>query len=339
MIFDASGSTDPDGIIVDYRWDLNSDGQIDVNGVRVAARFNTVRDYVATLTVVDNQGGTASIRQTIRVGQVQPANQPPRAGFTFSPNVPQTGQTVSFDARGSFDPDGSIAEYRWDFDGNGTQDAQGAVVGHQFMTAGSVVVTLTVVDNGGLTHSVQRAITIGAAPPPAPSPSQGPIPTGRAGIFILGESTQLHLVVQGDSSWTTPHSFKIVMETNTCLASPSQQVQGSADGSVSIPSCSDVSVSGSVGNGRIDFFLNQNGPAGAIEFNVTFDVNGDGSKERSTPYIVIGNQRFSASRNPFTLVSHPSGEQVAFPFAGKTIYTCSTSYRRGQFQSCVRVGG
>ena len=50
------------------------------------------------------------------------ANQPPTASFTVTPNPAQTGQTVTFNGSASTDPDGTIAKYEWDLDGNGTYE-------------------------------------------------------------------------------------------------------------------------------------------------------------------------------------------------------------------------
>ena len=42
--------------------------------------------------------------------------------FTTTPNPRPPNQTVTFDASGSSDPDGSITKYEWDLDGNGTYE-------------------------------------------------------------------------------------------------------------------------------------------------------------------------------------------------------------------------
>lgn len=59
-----------------------------------------------------------------------PPNIPPTSVFTTNPENPQiqSGETVTFDATGSYDTDGSIVRYDWDFEFTGTfqSDATGA---------------------------------------------------------------------------------------------------------------------------------------------------------------------------------------------------------------------
>ncbi len=86
---------------------------------------------------------------------------PPVADFTFSPERPQVGEAVRFDATESFDPDGQIVKYEWDFQSDGTIDAQGVIVEHVFAQAGTFTVTLTVTDNDGETGTARKTIAVG----------------------------------------------------------------------------------------------------------------------------------------------------------------------------------
>lgn len=67
----------------------------------------------------------------------------PAASFTYD----CTSTACLFDATGSFDPNGYIASYGWDF-GDGTTGV-GAAPAHQYPTAGHYTVKLVVTDNGG----------------------------------------------------------------------------------------------------------------------------------------------------------------------------------------------
>lgn len=142
VIFDASGSSDPDGEIVFYRWELEP-GSIRT-GEKVTYVYRKAGSYSVTLTVEDDMGATDSETQILEVVPVPP--KPPVAIFTFAPQEPKPGDLVSFDASGSYDPDGGeIALYEWDF-GDGTT-GEGVTVTHRFNEAGRYLVTLTVTDD------------------------------------------------------------------------------------------------------------------------------------------------------------------------------------------------
>jgi len=98
-----------------------------------------------------------------------PGNRPPVASFTCSPERPTVGQAVTFDASSSYDPDGTIVSYEWDFGDGAT--ASGVVVTHVYSAAGSYTVTLTVTDDAGAANSTSVLITVLPPPPPTPAAS------------------------------------------------------------------------------------------------------------------------------------------------------------------------
>jgi chitodextrinase len=59
------------------------------------------------------------------------------------------GELRTFDGSGSYDPDGTIVSYLWDF-GDGTT-VMGAVVSPSYAVAGTYTVALIVTDNDGHT--------------------------------------------------------------------------------------------------------------------------------------------------------------------------------------------
>lgn len=91
-------------------------------------------------------------------------NQPPIAAFAYNPQAPIAGQTVTFDARGSSDPNGNVTAYAWDLDNDGMFDASGSVVTRQFATAGEYRITLRVTDDGGRETLRSETITVQDAP-------------------------------------------------------------------------------------------------------------------------------------------------------------------------------
>ncbi|KON32112.1 hypothetical protein AC477_03400, partial [miscellaneous Crenarchaeota group-1 archaeon SG8-32-1] len=62
------------------------------------------------------------------------------------------GEIISFDASGSYDSDGTIVSYLWDF-GDGTKE-KGVTVAHSYSEAGAFNVTLTITDDDGSSSSV-----------------------------------------------------------------------------------------------------------------------------------------------------------------------------------------
>ena len=87
-------------------------------------------------------------------------NQAPVASFTYSPAEPRAEQIVTFNASASYDPDGNIVTYRWDFgDGNITSVAD-PIITHVYENCGNYTVTLTVTDNEGLASSVSQIVQV-----------------------------------------------------------------------------------------------------------------------------------------------------------------------------------
>jgi len=87
----------------------------------------------------------------------------PTADFSFHPQRPKVGEPITFDASASYDPDGEIVAYEWDFDGDGAADASGRVAIHTFTEEGEYPVTLTVTDNDGNQDSETKTVTVGRA--------------------------------------------------------------------------------------------------------------------------------------------------------------------------------
>jgi len=83
---------------------------------------------------------------------------PPVAIFTFEPELPVVKTRVSFDASASYDPDGQIVSYAWDF-GDGTFDS-GVIVDHIFEEVGIYTVTLIVTDNNALIGKASATIEV-----------------------------------------------------------------------------------------------------------------------------------------------------------------------------------
>jgi len=93
-------------------------------------------------------------------------NMPPVANMSIYPVSPVICNTVTFDGSNSFDPDGNINKFSWDF-GDGSAIAIGnwqnaSRVTHVYTRAGNYQVKLTVTDNGhpSLTNWTSQSITV-----------------------------------------------------------------------------------------------------------------------------------------------------------------------------------
>ncbi|MFQ5838746.1 MAG: PKD domain-containing protein [Thermoplasmata archaeon] len=146
--------------IVSWSWDFGDGGtSTDSNPVHVYEAEGT---YVVSLSVSEADGDIDSRSYTIEVVSVVP----PVASFTFDPPEPIIGETVTFDASDSYDPDGTIVSFVWDF-GDGTTGS-GSTTTHSYDVAATYTVTLTVTDDDGLADSVSHDVTVN--PPPTEEP-------------------------------------------------------------------------------------------------------------------------------------------------------------------------
>jgi YD repeat-containing protein len=157
VLFNGSTSSDPDGAIVFWQWSFG-DGQAFQNASAIAFHsYSSPGTYMVSLFVRDNGNQTSSTSALIQI--VPKPDIPPIAQFSFSPVNPRVGVTVFFDGSASRDPDGFITSYIWTFGDNASQFG-GSFAQHTYFTAGNYTVTLTVMDNAGLTGSASARITV-----------------------------------------------------------------------------------------------------------------------------------------------------------------------------------
>lgn len=149
---DGSGSYDTGGAIVQYEWDVDSDGVYDYSAAdpTVWHTYAAAFDDQVTLRVTDNDGLTAMDTASIVIlpAPVEPVAE---AGGPYEGTI---GRTVLFSAVGSYDSDGTIVLYEWDMDGDSIYDYAVAdpTVTHTYSAAFDGQVTLRVTDDDGLTN-------------------------------------------------------------------------------------------------------------------------------------------------------------------------------------------
>ena len=94
---------------------------------------------------------------------IQLQDRLPTAIFTFTSGTILTSVSVNFNGTTSFDPDGTIVGYAWDY-GDGSTGS-GATPSHSYSIAGIYIVKLNVTDNSGSTQVSTQTVTITDRPP------------------------------------------------------------------------------------------------------------------------------------------------------------------------------
>ena len=98
------------------------------------------------------------------------ANTPPVASFEVLASDDGSQTTVVLDATASYDPDGSIVVYGWNFGDNST--GSGITKTHVFPTVGTYEVTLNVIDNGGASQLMSQTIDLSQPIIEQPAPGE-----------------------------------------------------------------------------------------------------------------------------------------------------------------------
>ncbi|MBN2082096.1 CotH kinase family protein [bacterium] len=146
------GSYDNDGTIVQWLWDLDNDYVYELDATAetgsVTHIFSEPGMYCARLKVVDNDGRSGNDALVISVAG---ASEPPLAYAYATPNQGWAPLTVYVSPFGSTDPDGTIASWEWDLDGDGLYEtnatADEGYAEHTFTSAGDYVVRLKMTDD------------------------------------------------------------------------------------------------------------------------------------------------------------------------------------------------
>jgi YD repeat-containing protein len=197
VTFDATASSDPDGTIQNYEWDLDGDGTYEREGASavVTRSYASETSPTVKLRVTDDRTGTDTETHALEV-----ANKAPVASFTAAPNPALVGDNVAFNASASSDPDGTVTRYEWDLDGNGTYETDGgtsATTSHAYSVAASVPIGLRVTDNEGRTGTTTVSVRVRAGSYPAAVLGT----TGLVSYWRLGETTGTQLA---DSKGNNP---------------------------------------------------------------------------------------------------------------------------------------
>jgi PKD repeat protein len=158
--FDASASTGAAGhTIASYTWNWGDGAPVETRGSATNSHiFTATGTYLVLLTVADESGQKGTTTQSVVViaGNPQPV-------ITFSPSTGIHPVVIAFNSTGSTTTSGaSIATYAWDFGDplSGSNTSALANPTHQFNTAGTFTVRLTITDSLGRVGTITITVTI-----------------------------------------------------------------------------------------------------------------------------------------------------------------------------------
>jgi PKD repeat protein len=158
---DASGSTDPDATpIASYTFDFG-DGSAAVGpqpGATANHTYTRAGTYTVQVTVKDTAGLSSTATKTVAVTDAAPV-----ASLTTSPSSIRSGQSLTANASGSTDTDGTpIATYTFNFgDGTPIVGPQSAPTArHTYTKRGDFTVTVTVRDTAGNASTASKKIKV-----------------------------------------------------------------------------------------------------------------------------------------------------------------------------------
>lgn len=180
VLFDGTGSSDPDGDALSYAWDFGDGASATV--ASPPHRYVDNGTYTATLTVDDGKGGQDSKTVSVTIINFAPAITLPTSA------VINLGETFTLNASFS---DAGVNDGPWSYQINwgdrsaietGSAAGRGAISGsHVYPTFGQFVVSLTVTDKD---HDSQTAaLNLLVNSPPTVTSTGGPY-SGREGSSV-----------------------------------------------------------------------------------------------------------------------------------------------------------
>lgn len=125
VTLNAQNSTDPENGFMTFRWDIDEDGYFEefTGGSPVFKHvYIAAGTYNPSVMVIDEFGAVDIATMQIEVLPVE-GTEPPVARLEAVYWYDNTSGERYFTAQGSYDPDNDIVKYEWDFEGDGTFDA------------------------------------------------------------------------------------------------------------------------------------------------------------------------------------------------------------------------
>lgn len=174
--------------VLSYAWNFG-DGST-ATGLKVAHRYtqkgadNGRYTVILDVDYMDLKTGEQFNARFTK--EVSISNESTSAVFTAAPSSGELPLKVTFDASASFDPDGEIVSYEWDFNGDGRfDDAEGPLVSYEFTQEGTFEISLRVTDNNGGFNVSSSTIEAGTVNGLRAVVTSKDVPTGAS--YLVGE--------------------------------------------------------------------------------------------------------------------------------------------------------
>lgn len=204
-----SGFVDKSEVDVELTASDNSGGSGVANiSYRVnGGSYTTVSGSSTVVTISQQQNNTLEYYATDNAGNVEEVNpeyvalninEAPTASFSFNPSDPVVDETISFDASGSNDPDGSIVSYEWDWTNDGTFEESGQTVSHSYSSSSNFNAVLKVTDDDGATDTVSNVVEVASGSVDNPAPEVNL--SLNATDIVVGDSVQANVSASDDGN-------------------------------------------------------------------------------------------------------------------------------------------
>ncbi len=200
VLFDGSSSIGA----TSYAWVFGDGGA--ANTSPIGHTFTAAGIYTTTLTITDGMGNINATNVTVTVNEVIAENIAPTAVISSSTAMGETPFAISFYGTGSYDPDGSISAYLWNF-GDGSQTATEVTTTHIYTVAGTYYASLTVTDNQGTPNTISTPVIITS------QPVENQAPTARLTASVTEGTIPLEVLFDGSTS-TDPENSALTYSWN-----------------------------------------------------------------------------------------------------------------------------
>ena len=220
--FDATGSSDPEGVPLSYAWDLDGDGAYDdSSAVRPSYTYTAAKVYQVGLKVTDGEGASDTLDKRLAISA---GNTPPTATIDspLSTATWKVGDAIDFSGSATDQQDGTLAASKlsWslimhhcpsnchehlvqDFAGVGN----GSFVAPDHEYPSYLELRLTATDSGGLSDTESVRLD--------PKTVELSFRTGPAGLQL----------VVGSAQASTPFSRTVIVGSKNSVSAPSPQTQ------------------------------------------------------------------------------------------------------------------